>query len=308
MQLKKSKPTPKPKASETFKFQAIGTSWIIDLINPSPRIKKKELLSKILERIESFSKTYSRFDSGSVLSKISRKSGEYIMPSDFRVMFDLYKKLYSLTEGVFTSVIGRTMEESGYDPEYSLRPKKLSRVPKLSDVIEYHEPILTAKKPHMMDFGAAGKGYLVDIVGEILKKEGVDSFCIDAGGDILYHSKNKAPQRIGLENPDNPEQVIGVANILNQSICGSAGNRRKWGNFHHIINPHTLKPVSDIIATWVIADKALVADGLTTCLFFVSPKILERDFKFEYFILKSDYDFEKSQQFPGEVFYNRVTT
>jgi thiamine biosynthesis lipoprotein len=163
--------------------------------------------------------------------------------------------------------------------------------------------MLTVKKPLMLDFGAAGKGYLVDLVGQVLRENGVQEFCIDAGGDILNKGKiGAAPVRIGLENPHDIKQVIGVCELKNASICGSAGNRRTWGDFTHIINPKTMTSPRHIAAVWVVAETALVADALATALFFVPPALLVHKFQFEYVIINSDSSFLKSAGFPGEIF------
>ena len=169
--------------------------------------------------------------------------------------------------------------------------------------MEYDALKLNLKKPALLDFGAAGKGYLVDIVGNLLHKEKIYSYCIDAGGDILYKSKEYKPLRVGLENPNNLKQVIGVASILNKSICASAGNRRKWGKFNHIIDPHTLSSPTNILATWAIADIAVLADALSTCLFFIQPEVLKKEYNFEYLMLNSDFSIEKSPNFSSEIFY-----
>ena len=114
--------------------------------------------------------------------------------------------------------------------------------------------------------------------------------------------KWKAPVRIGLEDPDDATTVIGVGIIKDASICGSAGNRRKWAGFTHIINPATLASPTEIIAVWVVADAALTADALATCLFFVPASKLSGAYKFEYFIMHSDRSFERSEDFQGEIF------
>ena len=36
----------------------------------------------------------------------------------------------------------------------------------------------------MIDVGAAGKGYLVDLVCDILRHEGLTEFAVDASGDL----------------------------------------------------------------------------------------------------------------------------
>ncbi len=152
-----------------------------------------------------------------------------------------------------------------------------------------------------MDFGAGGKGYLVDIVSDLLVRHGSKSFCVDAGGDIF--KKGSDELKIGLENPQNTRQVIGVATIKNQSICASAGNRRQWGDYHHIIDPHTLTSPRQILAPWVVAETALIADALATCLFLVSPDTLSPHYEFEYLIMNSDATITKSPHFKAELFY-----
>ena len=125
------------------------------------------------------------------------------------------------------------------------------------------------KKASPLDFGAAGKGYLVDLVSDILRKNKIDSFCVDAGGDIFYQNKNEERLRAGLENPDNPKQVIGVTTILKSKHLCFRRKQETMEGFHHIISPKTLSSPQKIKGTWVIADTAILADAITTCLFFV---------------------------------------
>jgi thiamine biosynthesis lipoprotein len=97
--------------------------------------------------------------------------------------------------------------------------------------------------------------------------------------------------------------VIGVATLkTHQSICGSAGNRRAWATFHHIINPHTLESPRNILAVWALANSTLEADALTSGLFFTTPQILATEFLYEYAIMYADHSVEYSPHFPGEFF------
>lgn len=285
-----------------FVFDAIGTKWVIDVFDEISSQLEEKTLKLIKDRIEEFDKNYSRFRSDSLVTKISQTAGKYKLPSDAKSLIDLYKKLYKVTGGKVTPLIGNTMEEAGYDASYSLKSKTLHTPPKWEEILDYKYPTLTLKKPVMLDFGAAGKGYLVDIVGKILTNNNLNSFCIDAGGDILYKTNSQKSIKVGLENPHDLNQVIGVVELINMSICGSAGNRRSWGEFNHIIDPVKLISPTNIVATWVIADNALTADGLSTALFFEKGEKLQKHFNFEYLILNADYSMEKSNNFPGEVF------
>ncbi len=290
--------------SNQFAFEAIGTAWSIDIFDKISTPAKNALLPKIRTLISDFDNVYSRFKKDSLVFRISKKSGEYAFPKNADPLFDLYYKLYEITEGAFTPLIGNVMEDAGYDATYSLKPKKLHKPLAWQDAISYEDQKLIVKQPVLLDFGAVGKGYFVDLVCNLLNDVGFKSFCVDAGGDIYYKSSVGKQISIGLEHPDNTKRVIGVAQILNQSICASAGNRRKWDTFHNIINPHTLTSPKETLSVWVISDTAIAADALATCLFFVDPKKLQ-EFSFEYLILNADYSVMMSQAFPAEIYYNK---
>ncbi len=284
-----------------FDFEAIGTLWQIDIYESLSSENEAGLFSLLKERIAVFDKAYSRFRADSLVTQISKQSGNYILPDDALPMMSLYQDLYKLTDGLFTPLIGQVLVDAGYDAEYSLTKKKILQIPlKWEEVFTYSHPYLNTKIPVLLDFGACGKGYLIDLVAEVLEKNNISSYCIDAGGDILH--KNNVPMRVGLENPDNETEAIGVVTLQNQSICGSAGNRRKWEGFHHIIDPKKLSSPTHILSVWVVAERALLADALTTCLFFVEPKILLDKYTFTYCILYSDFSIAKSANFQGEMF------
>lgn len=283
MHSKKSKP--KQKVS----FDAIGTRWVIETYG-SP------IFWKIQKIIEEFDKNFSRFRQDSLVTEMSQKEGTYEFPDP--EMMDFYETLNKKTNGLVTPLVGNLLEQAGYDASYSLKPKKLDTPLSWNEAIEWNKPNLTLKKPALLDFGAAGKGRLVDLVGDELKKQGFDKFSVDAGGDIQVSGEQI---KIALEHPEDPKLAIGFVEIENESICGSSGNRRKWGEFHHIINPQSLKSVNAISAVWTVAKSTMLADGLSTCLFFVDPEKLS-DFEFDYLIVYPDYTFQKSKNFPGELY------
>lgn len=285
-----------------FRFDAIGTSWKIDILNEVSSQEASFLKKTIQDRIDLFDKNYSRFRADSLVTKMSQKAGIYTLPDDAQPLFDIYKKLYDLTGGMVTPLIGSLMNETGYDAQYSLQKKELHQPPVWEDMLIYDFPYLTLHRPAFLDFGAIGKGYLIDIVGDILLQHQRDSFIVDAGSDILYKNSDKKPIRIGLENPQDFTQVVAVAEISNQSICGSSGSRRKWGDFHHIMHPFALRSVEDVIASWAIAPSALLSDALASALFFMPGEFLRKHFDFDYVTLYKDFSIDKSSNFQGEIF------
>jgi len=275
-----------------FEFDGIGTHWVIDINEEISKEREETLLNNIKERVEVFDKDYSRFRDDSLVTKMSKESGEFVLPPDADLMISTYKKMYDLTEGAVTPLIGKIMEDSGYDAKYSLIKKEMAPAKSWEDVMEWQKPKLILKEPALLDFGACGKGYLVDIISEILLKEGIKSYVVDGSGDM--RQRGDVELNVGLEHPEDFKKVIGIIKIKNQSLCGSAGNRRKWADMHHIIDPDTLKSPMHILSVWVVAETTILSDILTTGLFFVEPEVLEKEFKFEYIILYSDYSIKKS--------------
>ncbi len=259
-----------------MEFEAIGTHW---WIQPG----KVELdAPKIKQVIEGIDQTWSRFRDDSIVAKMAISAGIYpLLPSDIELL-NWYRQLYLATDGFVTPLIGQTLADAGYDSDYSLKPKaEIAITPTWDEVLSLGKTSLTLRRPALIDVGAAGKGYAVDKVAELFKGD----YCIDAGGDIKV---GDIKMDIGLEDPRDPTKLIGVATVKNTSICGSAINRRAWKGWNHVINPKSSKPVDDIIATWVICDSAMQADGLATALFFVSPDKLRHLADFKYCIMYSD--------------------
>jgi thiamine biosynthesis lipoprotein len=284
-----------------YTFEAIGTHWQIDIDQDISALQYEQLNTAIQTRIAEFDKNYSRFRDDSLVTKMSQQSGTFVVPEDMKVMMDLYTNLYEVTDRLVTPLMGQVLSDAGYDAQYSLQQKNtLQKPPALPEVLTYNHPQFTITQPVLFDFGALGKGYLIDIIADILEQHGIQEYCVDAGGDIIQ--RGTTALQVGLEDPSDTTKVIGVVELHNKSLCGSAGNRRNWANMHHIINPETLESVKNILAVWVVADTTILADGLTTCLFFVPPQTLTRLYSFEYLIIKDDYSIEQSVHFPAEVF------
>jgi thiamine biosynthesis lipoprotein len=221
-------------------------------------------------------------------------------PADAAPLFDLYRSLYEATDGAVSPLVGRALESLGYDRAYSLRASASAvPVPSWDNSVAWDGHALTTVRPVVVDVGAAGKGYLVDIVGSILRGAGIDDFLIDASGDLAHQGPGTV--RVALEHPLDTTKAIGVAELGTGSLCASASNRRAWGNgLHHIIDAATGLPTRNVIATWAIADTALVADGLATALFFVPADQLRDVADFQYVRMFSNGRVE--HDFEGELF------
>lgn len=283
---------------EAFRFAAIGAPWAITTRAPLPAT----VSTAILERIERFDRTYSRFRRDSLVSRIAEIPGRYEFPEDAPPLFDLYRRLYDVTGGSVSPLVGRRLEHLGYDRDYSFSVSPdPAGVPAWDDAVRWDGTNLTTTAPVVLDVGAAGKGYLVDLVAGILDEAEILDYVVDGSGDLRHRGDD--PARVALENPFDASLAIGVVELSNAALCASAPNRRTWGHgLHHIIDAATGEPTADVAATWALAPTALEADGLATALFFASNPELSVDFDVESVRLFANGRLDVSAHFQGELF------
>jgi thiamine biosynthesis lipoprotein len=281
-----------------FSFEGIGTRWEIS----TPGVLDDGQRRRLLAVVEDYDAAWSRFRPDSMVAEVAREPGRYSMPDGAGALGRLYRSLYGLSEGAMTPLIGGSLEQLGYGPDYSLRPRGTPLpAPRWDDVLDWQDNVLTTTAAVVLDVGAAGKGQLADLLGEELRSQGVVEHFIDASGDLL--NSGPLPVAVGLEHPYDPARAIGIISLGAGAICASAANRRTWGDgLHHVLDGTTGAPVRTVVATWAQADTAMTADALATALFFVSGEALQREFEFSWLTVFSDGSAAHSAGFEGVLF------
>lgn len=282
----------------SYSFEAIGTLFEIVTLGGdlSDEVKKE-----VQTTINQFDHYFSRFRDDSTVSEMARQAGTYTLPEGSEPLFELYETLNMLTDGKVNPLVGSSLEALGYGKDYSFIATTPVIPPEYKRVMKRSGRTLSITKPVVLDIGAAGKGFLIDCLGRILDRHSVPSYVIDGSGDIMH--KGEDAEKVGLEDPLHLGAVIGEVPFQNKALCASAVNRRAWADgVHHIINPETGTSTNDVIATWVIADDALTADGLATALFFAEPEVLNTQYTYEYMRIRSNRRIDFSPGFKNALY------
>ncbi|MEV7604734.1 FAD:protein FMN transferase [Paenarthrobacter sp. NPDC089322] len=282
----------------SFSFDGIGTRWEISTAAGLDTGVRRQLL----DAVEEYDQTYSRFRQDSLVSGLATKPGRVELPGHAAALRNIYEALYRLSNGAVTPLIGSSLSRLGYDAAYSLAPSGPAEAPpRWEDALDWSGTALVAKEPLVLDIGAAGKGQLVDLLGSILRSAGHSDFLVDGSGDML-HAGNQ-PVTVALEHPYNTAQAIGILELQNSALCASSTNRRAWGDgLHHVLDGSTGRPIRTTIATWTMAASAMVADALATALFMVEPATLEAEFDFSWLRVVSSGAATFSDGFEGKLF------
>lgn len=128
----------------------------------------------------------------------------------------------------------------------------------------------------MLDCSAIAKGFGVDMVAEMFKRNNIDNFMIEIGGEVRTSGKNPSNSNwnIGINKPvddimsDN-QDLQNIIEITDMSIATS-GNYRNFyikndKKYAHTIDPKSGYPVQhSILSSTVIAKDCMVADAYAT--------------------------------------------
>ena len=302
---------------------AVGTGIIVSTDRPLG----ERLHGAIADLIEGYERALSRFRQDAIPAQMARAShgGRFVFPDYCKGLFDVYDRLYSATGGALDPMVGEDLTRLGYGREPTFRLQadaadNLGRIhgrPTWGNDLRRQGAVLMTTGPVSLDFGAVGKGYLVDLIADLLEPR-VEEYLIDAGGDMRMRMSH--PIAIAMEDPCDLSAGVGRIELSCGSLCASAPSRRHWTDrsedaaaaglaaLHHILDAIDGRPVGRVQASWVVAGEndnghpTGLADGLSTALFLVPPDALAARFSFSCALMYADRRAVISDEFPGRFF------
>lgn len=336
--------------------RALGTGIIISSSKPIPQRVQK----RIRTFVEEYESVLSRFRADSLVSRMAcaADGGDFEFPEWAGPLFALYSEFYAATRGAFDACIGADLLALGYDNSVQFVPQSAASASDDSDSwANYRRALpvtwadisrdcgsvtLRTNQPVQLDFGAAGKGYFVDLVTQIIKEElsgdspsNSDSradfdFLVNAGGDMrACFSEENNQIKVALENPFDTTQAVAVASIASGALCASSSARRRWkvkdasylgkdasvfeSNLiaTHLINALDGIPACDLCASWVYIPAktcdfpTAYADALATALFVSQENDLQKIVQTtsaEFAVMLPNKTLRKTRAFPARFF------
>lgn len=249
---------------QLYEFEAIGTHWWLERLDGD---EFNDVTRKALADYTSlFDQHYSRFRDDSLVTELARNGELHNPPQELLDMLGFANELSEVSDGSFSLLVGNALQSLGYGK--SVRERTVLSQTEWDNVVWDTETVRVPRGT-VLDFGGLGKGWLIDEYVKILREHGVKQYIVNGGGDLYVEADE--PISFALEHPYDPSLKIGDIRIKKGSLAASSIVKRAWkqGNerLHHIIDPITGKPSdSDVVATFVCAHTALVADSLATAL------------------------------------------
>ncbi len=240
----------------------------------------KALTDSITAVLDEVSKSLSVFDKASLVSHVNQ-SLETDVDRHFIAVYNTSKLINSVSEKMFDPTLSPLITAWGFGPGHKISSDTL----RIDSILEFTGIGKTSLKATTIvkedirtqfNFSAVAKGYGCDMVAEMFRRNGVENFLIEIGGEITAGGVSPTHEtwRISIDRPvETKREVIHDAcAVLNFTDAGVAtsGNYR---NYHkvgteslgHTISPVTGRPVTtDVISATVIAPTCMEADAAAT--------------------------------------------
>ncbi len=124
-----------------------------------------------------------------------------------------------------------------------------------------------------LDLGAVAKGYAAQKVADRLHEAGLDSFILNAGGNVICGDAprdGRSQWTVAVEDVDGVSTRLKLG-LKNLSIVTSGDYQRYFEvdgqRYHHLIDPDTLQPATYMRAVSIIHPDSGLADFLSTAAF-----------------------------------------
>lgn len=133
------------------------------------------------------------------------------------------------------------------------------------------------------NFSAIAKGYGCDAVGEMFRRNGVENYMVEIGGELALHGKSPSGKdwNIAVDAPIEgslPGEKSAYILSLTDVGIATSGNYRNFREDNGQKTSHTISPVTgrpfigEILSATVIAPSCMEADALATACMASSPE------------------------------------
>ncbi|MDL2228126.1 FAD:protein FMN transferase [Bacteroidales bacterium OttesenSCG-928-K03] len=264
--------SPKPFIIEGF---TQGTYYRVTYYAFDSVVKKVEVEKFLAD----FLLTASLWEPNSIISQINDNK-DVALNDNFIKIFNLAQKVSGMSDGAFDITAGNLINLWGFGNKKDEQPSQHA-IDSLKNYVGYKNVELRngkiyKKYPEIsLNFNAIAKGYSVDLLSDLLKYKGLNSFLVDIGGEIRASGKKPDGKlwAIGIEEPaedKNAERDVQNIVVFTDKSVATSGTYRRYYlkdgiRYSHTIDPKTGYPVAHtLLSVTVIADDCGTADAVAT--------------------------------------------
>lgn len=255
--------------------------------------KAKLASEKAFQEIERIDSKFNSKYEGSIIDKLNKSSKKEVdLDAEGTEIFNEIEKMYILSNKKYDITIGPLLKLWGFTDEMidslTLKVPKKEEIEFTKHFIGYdkvkkmNNKLIIESPVKEIDTGSFLKGYALSQAKKLLLKEGIKSAFITSISsiDLIGSKPLDKPWKIGLQNPENPSELLGIVALKNKAL-GVSGDYQTYVEidgemYHHIIDKESGYPIKDKKMVAVVCNDAFLADLYSTT-FFLMPidKVME---------------------------------
>lgn len=225
----------------------------------------------------------SMFNASSTLSAVNRGETDTV-GMHFRTVFDCAAYVSMLSEGRYDPTVAPVVDLWGFgrrdidaaEPSEAEIRQALSRVGIRRCAINAYGRLVRKVPGTEFDFSSLAKGYGVDLVADMLERNGCRNYMIEIGGEVRARGLNPRGEawHIQVDSPAGGNTHCRDTILLlgpDPIALATSGNYRRaridscGRAYGHTISPLTGRPVvTEVLSASVLAPSCMLADAMAT--------------------------------------------
>ncbi len=275
---------PDARGIRQLEFRAMGTNCSVKFILTDEQ-SALTFAAEVLGWVQAFEAKFSRYQPGSMISKINAAAGlDWVgVDSEMEHLLKLVDNLYQRTDGILDPTMLPLLQVWDWKKVHTKLPEHAEIKAALAllgwEKVERRPGGIRLPMAGMgLDFGGFGKEYAVDYVAQIARQHGIKDALIDFGRDIVAMGGNGVHPfwHVGIEDGIEPGKCWGGMAVSDHAVSASGDGIRHFTHggvrYGHILDPRSGWPVSNgMRAVTVVAPSCLEAGIYSTAVFVLGP-------------------------------------
>ena len=258
------------------------TAWT----NDQPGVEKA--FEEVFAEFTRLEKLMSTWMPNSDVQRVNHTAG--VQPvqvsADVRDVLKTARQISEWTDGKFDVTFGALSGLWKFDHDQDNVVPDMREVRRRLPLVDYRAiqindvagTVFLARKGMSIHLGGIGKGYAIDRGVNVLRTRGVRDFMIQDGGDIYVAGlKDGRPWRLGIQDPRDAANRIFAELDLSDGTFSTSGDYERFflkdgRRYHHMLDPSTGEPARGARSVTIVANRGVIADGLSTGVFILGPE------------------------------------
>jgi thiamine biosynthesis lipoprotein len=273
-----------PRPQLRLSGRTMGTTWHVTLVG---RGHAPTLQGKIEQRLEEVNQSLSTYREDSEIrrfNRFARVGEEFRVSSDFLRVMKVAARVFELSGGAWDGTVMPLVDLWGFGPAGPVGDPPadeaiaagLARVGFAKIEIRDSGALVKHDASVTLDLASIAKGYGVDQVAELVRREGFTDFIVEIGGEVRAGGARPdgRPWRVGVSRPRpdaRPEEIYRVAFLKDEGFATSGDYHnyfvRDGVRYSHVLDPRSGRPVTNrVVSVSIRAPDCTLADGLATAV------------------------------------------